>query len=355
MASIRLEKIHQRYGDFEALSEVDLIIEEGEFFSLLGPSGSGKTTLLRLIAGFEPPYSGEIYIGGERVTNLPPEKRRVGMVFQNYALFPHLNVFDNVAYGLRAIKTPKAEIPQRVSETLRLVELDGYDQRDIHALSGGQQQRVALARALAPHPRVLLMDEPLSNLDARLRLQTRRQILELQKRIGMTTVYVTHDQSEALALSDRLAVLLDGKLEEVGTPTDLYWKSGNLRVADFLGEMNIVTCPVERIADGKLTVTFLGAAIELQTPATLVQSKEIKIGVRPESFGTQGLHPEDREFEIETLQFEGLHWRMETLFQGLRISMILPAPLLMNPPQEGERITLSFHPGSLILFPSIAS
>jgi ABC-type Fe3+/spermidine/putrescine transport system ATPase subunit len=350
MASIRLEKVHQRYGDFQALSEVDLVIEEGEFFSLLGPSGSGKTTLLRLIAGFEPPYSGEIYIGGERVTNLPPEKRRVGMVFQNYALFPHLNVFDNVAYGLRANKTHKSEIAQRISEMLRLVDLEKYDKRDIHALSGGQQQRVALARALAPHPRVLLMDEPLSNLDARLRLQTRRQILELQKRIGMTTVYVTHDQSEALALSDRLAVLLDGKLEEVGTPTDLYWKSGNLRVADFLGEMNIVTCKVDQSANGRAVVSFLGGPVEIEVPIDVTHSKEIRIGIRPESFAPKGLHPEEREFGIESVQFEGIHWRMETSFEGDRMMMILPAPLLADPPKKGDRIALSFAQASLIAF-----
>lgn len=302
MASIRLENLHQFYGDVQVLRGVSLHVHEGEFFSLLGPSGSGKTTLLRLLAGFEPASQGRIFIDEREVTHLPPEKREAGMVFQNYALFPHLSVGGNVAYGLRARGVPRMEIQARVQEALELVDLAGFEERDVHTLSGGQQQRVALARAIAPHPRVLLMDEPLSNLDTRLRIQTRTQIRDLQRRLGMTTVYVTHDQSEAFALSDRIAVLLRGEILQIGEPRKVYQKPASQELAEFLGEMNWIAGVVRESTNTHPVVEVLGKTLELpETGQDLpVQpGARVLVGIRPEACGPEPLYREKlREFHV---------------------------------------------------------
>ena len=210
----------KRYGDFTALKGVSLDIREGEFFTLLGPSGCGKTTLLRMIAGFNSIKGGDFYFGEKRINDVPAHKRDIGMVFQNYAIFPHLTVDENVAYGLKARKLPKAEIAPRVRDALELVQISHLAKRKPNELSGGQQQRVALARAFVIEPSVLLMDEPLSNLDAKLRVQMRSVIKKLQRRLGITTIYVTHDQEEALAISDRIAVMKDGHIMQIGTPNE---------------------------------------------------------------------------------------------------------------------------------------
>ncbi|MBI1319075.1 MAG: ATP-binding cassette domain-containing protein [Candidatus Hydrogenedens sp.] len=220
-------------------------IQPGEFFALLGPSGCGKTTTLRLIAGLEKPDSGKIYFGGEDVTTLPAEKRRAAMVFQNYALFPHLNIYENVAFGLRAQQVPKPEIPGRVAEALAYVQLQGYEKRAVTELSGGQQQRVALARALAVQPRILLLDEPLSNLDAELRFSTRKQLAELQKRLGITAIYVTHDQEEAVELADHIAVLKDGTCHQIGTPHEILFEPATDFVRDFLERQRAIMRAME--------------------------------------------------------------------------------------------------------------
>ncbi len=347
MASIQIEGLHQRFGTFHALKGLDFRIEEGEFFSLLGPSGSGKTTLLRLLAGFEPPSQGRILIGEEEVTHLPPEKRRLGMVFQNYALFPHLSVFENVAYGLRAQKFPKNEIQGRVSESLELVDLPGFDQRDVHTLSGGQQQRVAFARAIAPRPRVLLMDEPLSNLDTRLRNQTRRQLKELQQKIGMTTVYVTHDQSEALSLSDRLAILFEGEIAAIGGPEELYNRPPTERVGQFLGDINVLECAVLRKGNDASFINVLGA--EIETAATGEKST-IKVGIRPESIAPAGIHPFEMSGVVDDVQFEGEVWRLivNTHDQPIRIS--LAPSFRIDPPKAGQDWKFSFSAGSIVVF-----
>ena len=211
----------KRYGDFTALNGVSLDIREGEFFTLLGPSGCGKTTLLRMIAGFNSIEGGDFYFGEKRINDVAAHKRDIGMVFQNYAIFPHLTVRENVAYGLKARKTPKAEMEKRVNEALELVQISHLADRKPNELSGGQQQRVALARAFVIEPSVLLMDEPLSNLDAKLRVQMRSVIKKLQRRLGITTIYVTHDQEEALAISDRIAVMKDGNIMQIGTPNEI--------------------------------------------------------------------------------------------------------------------------------------
>ena len=234
----------KKYGDFTALKQVNLEIQPGEFFTLLGPSGCGKTTLLRMIAGFNSVDGGEIRFDDKVINNVEAHKRDIGMVFQNYAIFPHLTVAENVAYGLKARKTPKQEIPGRVEEALKLVQIEKLKDRKPNELSGGQQQRVALARAFVIEPSVLLMDEPLSNLDAKLRVQMRTVIKKLQKRLGITTVYVTHDQEEALAISDRIAVMKEGNIMQVGTPEQIYKKPENAFVAGFIGTSNFMDCIV---------------------------------------------------------------------------------------------------------------
>ena len=218
---IRFSSVTKTYQDVTALDAVDLEVGSGEFITLLGPSGSGKTTLLMVLAGFTRPTSGTVRVDGEDITRQPPHKRDLGMVFQSYALFPHLNVFENVAFGLKARKMPKDEIAPRVAEALELVQLSELETRRVTEISGGQQQRVALARALAVHPDILLLDEPLSNLDAELRYSTRRQMAELQKRLGTTAIYVTHDQEEALELANRIAIMRDGVCEQIGTPAEV--------------------------------------------------------------------------------------------------------------------------------------
>ena len=245
MASLDIEQLVKRYGDFYAVRDVSLRVADGEFLVLLGPSGCGKTTTLRMVAGFIEPTSGMVRLGGGDVTLLPPWKRNAGMVFQSYALFPHLTVAQNVAFGLEMRKLPRADIERRVEETLALVRLAGYGGRLPRQLSGGQQQRVALARALAIRPDVLLLDEPLSNLDAKLRQEVRVEIRELQRQMGLTTVMVTHDQEEALTMADRLVVMNEGSVRQVGTQRDLYERPADRFVAGFVGRSTFLDGAVE--------------------------------------------------------------------------------------------------------------
>jgi iron(III) transport system ATP-binding protein len=244
---IQLKDIVKRFGTLEAVSHISLEIHDGELFTLLGPSGCGKTTILRLIGGFHKPDNGEIYFDGKPVTSKPPYERNIGMVFQNYALWPHMTISDNITYGLKLKKLPRAEIGDKVSHVLKLVNLTGLEKRYPGQLSGGQQQRVALARALVLNPDVLLLDEPLSNLDAKIRVQVRAEIRKLQKELGITTIYVTHDQEEALTLSDRIAVINLGKLQQIGTPRDLYERPEDPFVADFIGINNLIPGDVQEV------------------------------------------------------------------------------------------------------------
>ena len=240
MSAIDIAGVSRLFGETTALAGVDLTIRDGEFFSLLGPSGCGKTTLLNIVAGFLAPTTGTVRIGGRDITALPPYRRDIGMVFQNYALFPHLSVADNVAYGLSVRKRPAAESRRRVEEVLNLVKLNHLADRMPHQLSGGQQQRVAIARALAVEPQVLLLDEPLSNLDAKLRKEMQSELRSLQRRVGITTVLVTHDQEEALSLSDRIGILGAGHLQQIGSPLELYRRPANRFVAEFVGQANLL-------------------------------------------------------------------------------------------------------------------
>jgi ABC-type Fe3+/spermidine/putrescine transport system ATPase subunit len=280
--TLRLEALTKHFGSTLAVDELSLEVPPGEFLSLLGPSGCGKTTTLRMIAGFELPTAGRIVLGGRDVSRLPPQRRGMGMVFQNYALFPHLDVFENVAFGLKAQGVVAADLRGKVAQALERVDLAGFEKRAVQALSGGQQQRVALARALAPEPPLLLLDEPLSNLDAALRERTRDELRMLLKRVGITAIFVTHDQEEAFALSDRIAVLRDGRLQQLGTPEELYRTPENPFVAAFVGRANFLDGRVVGREGEEGMVELVGGArwkVRLHTNG----AEDVRVMVRPEA------------------------------------------------------------------------
>jgi spermidine/putrescine transport system ATP-binding protein len=281
-ADVRLERVTKRFGDFTAVDDLSLAIEHGEFFSLLGPSGCGKTTTLRMIGGFEEATAGTIYLGEQAVTELPPFKRDVNTVFQNYALFPHLSVYENVAFGLRRRKVRNDQVRGRVAEMLELVELPGYEQRKPSQLSGGQQQRVALARALINHPRVLLLDEPLGALDLKLRKQMQIELKRIQTEVGITFVYVTHDQEEAMTMSDRIAVMRAGRIEQLGSPEELYERPRTTFVAGFLGVSNLLDGEVASRGGDFVDVRLRDGATVRAPAADVDGATSVRIGVRPE-------------------------------------------------------------------------
>lgn len=257
---LKLEQLTKRFGETSAVDDVSLDVGDGEFITLLGPSGCGKTTTLRMVAGFETPTAGRIMLRDRDITSLPPQKRGIGMVFQNYALFPHLNVLENVAFGLRTAKMPSVEIGKRVGEALERVNLGGYERRKVQELSGGQQQRVALARAIAPQPPLILLDEPLSNLDATLRERTRIELRTLLKRVGITSIFVTHDQEEAFALSDRIVIMNQGRVQQIGSPESLYNNPANAFVAGFVGRANLTTVRVTAVQGERISCELPGGA-----------------------------------------------------------------------------------------------
>ncbi|KRT64185.1 MAG: spermidine/putrescine ABC transporter ATPase [Chloroflexi bacterium CSP1-4] len=279
---VRLVDVTKSFGDFNAVDHIDLEVQDGEFFSLLGPSGCGKTTTLRMIGGFEQPTSGLIELQGEDVTWLPPYQRNVNTVFQNYALFPHLSIFENVAFGLRRRRVADATIRQRVTEMLELVELPGFEKRKPNQISGGQAQRVALARALINRPAVLLLDEPLGALDLKLRKQMQVELKRIQQEVGITFIYVTHDQEEAMTMSDRIAVMHKGRYEQLGQPEELYERPRTRFVASFLGICNLLQVDPDGSADG-YAVVRLADRTPLRVPRALVPgANRLEIGVRPE-------------------------------------------------------------------------
>ena len=282
MSFLRLENLSKRFGGTLAVDGVSLALERGEMLALLGPSGSGKTTTLRLLAGFEVPDSGRVLVEQDDVTEVEPVARRFGMVFQHYALFPHLDVGQNVAFGLESLGMRGQDLEQRVAGALALVDLTGFERRRIGQLSGGQQQRVALARALAPEPRVLLLDEPLSNLDPALRERTRREIRDLIRRVGITSVFVTHEQEEAFDLGDRVAVLRAGRLEQVGTPEDLYAAPANTFVAEFVGRSSSIGVVVLGPGERGVRVAVEGAEWDLTDTASVPTGTALMV-TRPEA------------------------------------------------------------------------
>lgn len=274
--SVRIDGATKFYGDFKACDHISLDIAEGEFFTLLGPSGCGKTTLLRMIAGFNPIDEGKIYFGEKELNHIPAHERNIGMVFQNYAIFPHLSVYDNVAYGLKARKIKGGELEHRVTEAMEMMQISELRNRMPGQLSGGQQQRVALSRAVVIHPDILLMDEPLCNLDAKLRVTMRTSIRKLQKQLNITTIYVTHDQEEALSISDRIAVIHDGQVEQIGSPREIYTRPANMFVANFIGISGFLNAEAENGA-----VTVLGQK-RLSLSVDPEFKGSAKVSVRPE-------------------------------------------------------------------------
>ena len=331
------------YGDFKALNGVNLTINEGEFFTLLGPSGCGKTTLLRMIAGFNSIEGGEFCFGEKLINDVPAHKRDIGMVFQNYAIFPHLNVEENVAYGLKARNAPKEEIGKRVQEALELVKISHLAKRKPNELSGGQQQRVALARAFVIEPSVLLMDEPLSNLDAKLRVEMRTVIKKLQKRLGITTIYVTHDQEEALAISDRIAVMKDGNIMQIGTPSEIYAKPENPFVAGFIGVSNFVDCEVKE--GGMVNIK---GEIEIKVPLRKEYVGPAKLSARPEQlfFSKEGMPG-----KVTLSTFLGDYIEYEVLLddgQSLIINEYTKDTSDVH--DDGERVFISFDPEKISLY-----
>ena len=330
---IRLVDLAKHFRDVRAVDDVSLDIAEGEFFSLLGPSGCGKTTTLRMIGGFELPTAGRIELRGRDVTNDPPDKRPVNMVFQNYALFPHLNVGDNIAFGLRRKNVDKDQIRRRVAEALELVHLTGYDKRKPNQLSGGQQQRVALARALVNRPNVLLLDEPLGALDLKLRKALQTELKRVQSEVGITFVYVTHDQEEALTMSDRIAVMNRGKVEQLGSPEELYERPVTRFVADFIGTTNLLTGFVEA-ADGAAGTAFVrleGGDACVVAGKGLEIGRTVELSVRPESVfikaanGTAPAGPDPIKATVEQVAYLGgnVQYQVRTS-GGLTITALAP-------------------------------
>lgn len=279
---IELQAVHKIIHGEEILQDINLEVKNGEFLTLLGPSGCGKTTLLRLISGFEEPTQGKVFIGNKDVSGLPPHRRHVHTVFQNYALFPHLSVFENVAFGLRCQKLPEAEIESRVSEVLKMVKLENFAARKPDQLSGGQQQRVAIARAVVNRPLVLLLDEPLSSLDYRLRKTMQIELKQLQRKLGITFIFVTHDQEEALSMADRVVIMEAGQIEQIGTPREVYEEPRNLTVAKFIGEANIFSATILEVQDKLLTVEIFGKRRQLKSKRSFAVGQKAYILIRPE-------------------------------------------------------------------------
>lgn len=304
---VEIEGVNKIYGSNHVVRDLNLSIEEGEFLTLLGSSGCGKTTTLRMIAGFEEPTSGTIMVEGERVEEKEPFERNVNTVFQSYALFPHKTIYDNIAYGLKMKKVPKAEIRERVTEMMEMVQLSGFEKRYPSQLSGGQKQRVAIARALINRPRVLLLDEPLGALDLKLRKQMQLELKRLQKKLNITFIYVTHDQEEALTMSDRIAVMHDGIIDQLASPTEIYEHPATKFVATFIGETNIYDGCITRIEDGIAAMTLENGAVSVKCPEDFSLLEYATISVRPEKmkFATSPVEGFELEAQVKDYIYVG--------------------------------------------------
>ena len=342
---IRLVNISKDYDGTEALKNINLYIRRNEFLTLLGPSGCGKTTTLRIIAGFEQPDSGEVYFEGKNITNLPPYKRKVNTVFQRYALFPHMNVAENIAFGLKIKKMDKKTIDRKVAEMLELVNLKGFEKRYVDSLSGGQQQRVAIARALVNEPEVLLLDEPLGALDLKLRKGMQIELKKIHKYLGITFVYVTHDQEEALTMSDTIVVMKDGTIQQIGTPEMIYNEPKNSFVADFIGESNIV--PGRMIKD---SLVYFAEREFKCVDSGFNHNEEVDVVVRPEDIK---LVPEDQgmlQGRVESVTFKGVHYEMMVRSAGYEWMI---HSTVMEP--VGSRVGLSIMPNDIHIMKKVST
>lgn len=343
-----ITKIYKDYKtekDFAAVDDISLDIKPGSFVTLLGPSGCGKTTTLRMVAGFESPDKGEIYIGDQAINELTPNKRDTAMVFQSYALLPHYNVFDNIAYGLKIRKVAKDEIAERVTAMLKLVELEGLEGRMTNQLSGGQQQRVALARALVVQPSVLLFDEPLSNLDAKLRVAMRTEIRRIQQTVGITAIYVTHDQSEAMSISDQIIIMNKGKIAQMGTPREIYYQPKNEFVADFIGEVNFLTGSVTSIDSKAIHVDVGGVDITAESFEKVSKGDSCKIVLRPESItlADKGVLP----CTVTLSTFMGSYQYYQVDVNGMMIKITEYNPKNHKLYEAGDKAYLNFESHNL--------
>jgi spermidine/putrescine transport system ATP-binding protein len=350
---VRLERVSKLFGDVAAVDDLSLDIAEGEFFSLLGPSGCGKTTTLRMIGGFEDPSLGTVYLGGRDVTDDPPYKRDVNTVFQSYALFPHLDVYENVAFGLRRKKVDKSEVDRRVRDAMALVDLEGFETRKPPQMSGGQQQRVALARALVNQPKVLLLDEPLGALDLKLRKKMQLELKRIQQEVGITFIYVTHDQEEAMTMSDRLAVMRLGRMEQLGPPEDVYENPATEFVAGFLGASNLLEGDVKE-SNGEFSTVQLAGGGTLQVPNARIPAaagSHLKVGVRPEKVaitrGTgaapAGMNSIEGTVSMATYIGVSHQYKVGTP-DGQVLTVYVQNLGVDEAPRQGEQVTLSWKP-----------
>lgn len=334
---IELKNIVVEFDGERVLDNVNLSIKDKEFVTLLGPSGCGKTTTLRIVAGFLEPDSGEVVFDGEKINGVPPYKRHVNTIFQRYALFPHLNVYDNVAFGLNVKKLPKAEIKQRVEEMLKLVNLAGFEKRSVTKLSGGQQQRVAIARALINRPRVLLLDEPLAALDLKLRKDMQNELKNIQKQLGITFIFVTHDQEEALSMSDTIVVMDNGKIQQIGSPTDIYNEPQNAFVADFIGESNIL----DGIMNKDYTVTVEGKTFECLDKG-FAENEPVDVVIRPEDVDIVSPDKGMLSGIVTSVTFLGVHYEIIVDINGFKW-MIQTTDLS----EVGEEVGLYIEPDAI--------
>jgi putative spermidine/putrescine transport system ATP-binding protein len=355
MAFLELTGVQKRFGPTVAVEDFNLAAERGEFVSFLGPSGCGKTTTLRMIAGFETPSSGSILLDGRDITQRPPNKRNVGMVFQSYALFPNMTVADNIGFGLRVRKRPKDQIRKRVAELLDLINLPDKGGRYPYQLSGGQQQRIALARALASEPEVLLLDEPLSALDAKIRVALRKEIRSIQRQLGITTVYVTHDQEEALSLSDRVVVMSEGRIEQIGAPADIYNFPATPFVASFVGTLNLLPATIVDASTGRLAVE--GQEVRAAKPVTARANQKVTIALRPESVEVGEAGGSNRlTGKIEDVSFLGsiVRTRMQ-VGDGVTVSFDAFNDPALAAATVGDTVTVSFPPEATLVLAGEAS
>ena len=350
MTLLALEGVRKLFGASAVVKDFNLAVERGEFVTLLGPSGCGKTTILRMIAGFETPTAGVIRIAGRNVTHLPASRRAIGMVFQAYALFPNMTVGRNIGFGLKVAGKPAVEIAARVAEMLALIKLPDLAHRYPHQLSGGQQQRVSLARALAPNPQILLLDEPLSALDARIRVALREEIRALQRRLGVTTIFVTHDQEEALSISDRIVVMNEGAIEQVGTPSDIYGRPKARFVASFVGTLNMLDgCVVDPAAGA---IRLGGATIFSRAPIMGAAAGDKRtVAVRPEALrlGLPGEGDNALNVVVEDMSFLGAVIRLKVRHGDESLHVDMFNARISAPPQRGETITVAFSRDDVIV------